>query len=258
MTDLCILTGGGGGIGREVARRMAERNIRLLLVGRRESNERTLAAIGPCPAGAELFEMDLENYGDGFERLASAVRQIAPLRPGIVLAASRLDDRLTSTPLERLRDYERVYRTNLIGNLAVLEACLPSLLQARHGRVVFFAGGGAAYPFPQFPAYASSKVSTVRTVETLAEAHPATTGLSFVCLSPGAVDTPMLAQVLAAGCKVRTRTSASEAVGFIDAYLESDSLILSGKFVHVRDEWRPYLSGGRTPEPDRFLLRRTE
>ena len=151
-----------------------------------------------------------------------------------------------------------MYRTNVVGNLGVLEACLPFMLDARFGRVLLFAGGGAANAFPLFPAYGLSKTSTVRMVENLAEAHPPSTGISFVCLAPGAVDTPMLAKVLAAGAKVRTRTSADEAAAFVEAYLGSDSNALSGKYVHVRDDWKPYLSGGQTPAPGRFLLRRTE
>ena len=258
MTDVCILTGAGSGIGRAIAARLAGLGVRLVLVGRRESNERTLAALGPCPAGAELFELDLEEYAGGFGGRAEKVREIGPSRLGVVLAASRLDDPTATSPVDRLRDHERVFRTNVVGNLAVLEACLPSMISARFGRVLLFAGGGAANAFPLFPAYGLSKTSTVRMVENLAEAHPPSTGISFVCLAPGAVDTPMLAQVLAAGAKVRTRTAVDEAVGFVEAYLKSDSLALNGKYIHVRDDWAKYLSGGQTPEPGRFLLRRTE
>jgi NAD(P)-dependent dehydrogenase (short-subunit alcohol dehydrogenase family) len=258
MTDLCILTGAGGGIGRAVAVRLAELGVRMILVGRRASNEATLAAMGPRASCAELFEMDLEDCAAGFDRLRERVSRAGAVRPGLVLAASRLDDLSSAGPLERLRDHERVYRTNVVGNLAVLEAALPALLAARFGRIVMFAGGGAAYAFPLFPAYGLSKVATVRLVENLAESHPPGTGLSFVCLAPGAVETPMLAKVLAAGGKVRTRTAAAEAVGFIEAYLASDSMALSGRYVHVRDAWGQYLSGGKAPEPGRFLLRRTE
>ena len=66
---------------------------------------------------------------------------------------------------------------------------------AGFGRVVFvLAGAGPLMPaIRPFPAYALSKVSTVRLVENLAATHPPSSGLSFVCLAPGAVDTPMLA-----------------------------------------------------------------
>jgi NAD(P)-dependent dehydrogenase (short-subunit alcohol dehydrogenase family) len=258
MTDVCILTGAGSGIGRAVALRLAEKGVRLVLVGRRASNERTLASIGKADAGAELFELDLEDYADGFARLAERVERIGARRLGVVLAASRVDEPSAKTPLERLRDHESVYRTNVVGNLAVLQACLPGMLAARFGRVVFFAGGGAAYAFPLFPAYGLSKVSTVRMVENLAAEHPAQTGLSFVCLAPGAVDTPMLEKVLKAGGTVRTRTSINEAVGFIEAYLGSTSNALTGRYVHVRDAWAPFLEGTAVPEGNRFLLRRIE
>jgi NAD(P)-dependent dehydrogenase (short-subunit alcohol dehydrogenase family) len=262
MIDVCVMTGAGSGIGRATALRLATMGVRLLLVGRRESNERTIATMGSSGAGdgagAELFEMDLERYAEAFPRLAERVGAMDARRLGLVLAAGRVDDLSRKAPVERLRDFERVHLTNVVGNLAVMEACLPSMLSAKFGRAVLFAGGGAANAFSLFPAYSLSKVATVRAVENLAEAHPPTSGLSFVCLSPGAVDTPMLATVVAAGAKIRTRTSVDESVGFIEAYMASDSNSLSGKYVHVRDDWKPYLSGGAVPEAGRFLLRRTE
>jgi NAD(P)-dependent dehydrogenase (short-subunit alcohol dehydrogenase family) len=252
------MTGAGSGIGRATALRLASKGVRLLLVGRRESNGRTLAEIGGSAAGAELFEMDLERYPDAFQNLAEKIGRMGARRPGVVLAAAIVDDLSAATPLDRLRDLERVHRTNVAGNLAVMQACLPSMLAAGFGRALFFAGGGAAHAFPLFSAYSLSKVATVRLVENLAEAHPPKTGLSFVCLAPGAVDTPMLGKVLAAGATVRTRTAIGEPVGFIEAYMASESAALSGKYVHVRDDWRPFLEGKAVPEANRFLLRRTE
>lgn len=72
-------------------------------------------------------------------------------------------------------------------------------MQAGFGRVVFFAGGGAACAYPLFSDCALSKVSTVRLVENLAVEYPPSTGFSFVALAPGAVATPMLSKVEADG-----------------------------------------------------------
>ena len=66
------------------------------------------------------------------------------------------------------------------------------------------------------------------------------------------------AALVAAGATVRTRTAIGEPVGFIEAYMASESTALSGKYVHVRDDWRPFLEGKAVPEANRFLLRRTE
>jgi 3-oxoacyl-[acyl-carrier protein] reductase len=176
-------------------------------------------------------------------------------KPGVVLCASTLGE-ANGTIETELAAFAQVLHVNLLGNLAVLQACMPRLLQVRFGRVVFFAGGGAAYAYPLFSAYAISKVSTVRLVENLAVEYPPVTGLSFVALAPGAVATPMLTKVEAAGGEVRTRVDITEPVNFVREYLASESTSLSGRFFHVRDEWRRVLAGEKTLKEDQWLLRR--
>ncbi len=253
MIDHCILTGAGSGIGQAVALRLADRGIPLLLVGRHDSNERTRQQVLARRGRADLFACDLEDH----QRNLTGLREILAAWPagrwGVVLAASILDP-----SAQGLAAYEKVFRTNVIGNLAVLEACLPRMREAGFGRVVFFAGGGAAYAYPLFPAYALSKTSTVRLVENLAAVDPPSSGLSFVCLAPGAVETPMLARVVAAGGEVKTKTSIAEPVEFVERYLESESTALSGRYLHVRDEWPAYLRGEKSPARDQFYLRRIQ
>jgi NAD(P)-dependent dehydrogenase (short-subunit alcohol dehydrogenase family) len=132
------------------------------------------------------------------------------------------------------------------------------MTEAGSGRVVFLAGGGAAYAYPLFPAYACTKASLVRAAENLHEDLRHKGDFSVVCLAPGAVDTDMLAEVRAAGAEVRTTAPVEEAVAFITAFLHSPNTALSGRFVHVRDSWNDVLSGGFRPAPDHWKLRRVE
>ncbi len=202
--------------------------------------------------------MDLEDYPSAQVRLRKAIEGTAGARWGVVLAAAILGQPQTSGAGANGGDFERVFKTNVVGNLAILDAVLPQMIAARHGRVVLFAGGGAAYAYPVFPAYALSKVATVRLTENLAATYAPCSGLSFVCLAPGAVDTPTLARVQEAGGEVKTKTNIEEPVRFIETYLQSDSTALSGRYVHVRDNWAPYLDGTAAPARDQFLLRRIE
>jgi NAD(P)-dependent dehydrogenase (short-subunit alcohol dehydrogenase family) len=251
MVDFCLLTGAGSGIGRAAALRLAKRQIPLLLIGRSASIEKTRSEIVSAGGQSEVFACDLEQYEKNRSKLLEKAPTLPGRRWGVVLAGGMLGPSNGG-----LAAYEKVFRTNVLGNLAVLEACLPHMRETTYGRAVFFAGGGAAYAYPLFPGYALSKVSTVRLVENLAAMHPPETGLSFVCLAPGGVETPMLAKVVAAGGEVKAKASIDEPVTFIERYFASVSTAISGRYLHVRDEWQPFFDGNKLLSKDQFYLRR--
>ena len=255
MIDYALLTGAGSGIGRAIAMQFAEKRIPMILAGRSTSTEMTRSMVIDVGGSAEVFACDLEDHDRIRAELPAIIASKSALNWGAVLAASTLD--VKADP-EDSADYDRVFRTNVTGNLAVLEACLPQMVAAQFGRVLFFEGGGAAYAYPAFPGYALSKVSTVRLVENLASKHGSASGISFVCLAPGAVETPMLARVIAAGGEVKTKTSVQEPVGFVTHYMLSSSMALNGRYVHVRDDWRAVLNGSCELAADQFFLRRIQ
>lgn len=251
MVDYCLLTGAGSGIGRATALCLAKRKIPLLLIGRSGAIEKTRHEIVSAGGHGEVFACDLEDYEKNRSKLLERTSSLPGRRWGLVLAGSILGPNNGG-----LAAYEKVFRTNVLGNLAILEACLPQMRKNGYGRTVFFAGGGAGYAYPLFPGYALSKVSTVRLVENLAATYPPKTGLSFICVAPGAVETPMLAKVLAAGGEVKTKTSINEPVALIERYFESSSTAISGRYLHVRDEWQPFFDGTKLLAKDQFYLRR--
>jgi NAD(P)-dependent dehydrogenase (short-subunit alcohol dehydrogenase family) len=143
----------------------------------------------------------------------------------IVLCASQI-----GSPGEvNLNQCEKLYNINVLGNLAIVIAA------SEYGvpmRIVWFSGGGAAFPYPEFFAYSLSKTAVVRAVENLSLILKDT---CIIALAPGAVQTDMLKVVEEAGCEIRTRTDISEPVRFVREFLLSDSMELNGQFLHVRD-----------------------
>jgi NAD(P)-dependent dehydrogenase (short-subunit alcohol dehydrogenase family) len=128
------------------------------------------------------------------------------------------------------------------------------------GRIVLFAGGGSAYAYPTFPAYAITKTALVREVENIGVEMQDMTDFSAVILAPGAVDTDMLADVRAAGAEIRTLTAVSEPVGFVTSFLTApEARKLSGRFIHVRDVWREALvDHDKSLVDNHWKLRRVE
>jgi NAD(P)-dependent dehydrogenase (short-subunit alcohol dehydrogenase family) len=90
-------------------------------------------------------------------------------------------------------------RVNLLGTFLVARsACRVMADRGTRGSLVLMSGGGAASPFPNYTAYASSKIAVVRLAETLAQ-EVAPLGIRVNAVAPGFVATRLHDQTLAAG-----------------------------------------------------------
>jgi NAD(P)-dependent dehydrogenase (short-subunit alcohol dehydrogenase family) len=92
----------------------------------------------------------------------------------------------------------RAIEINLMGSVLPCRALLGHFRANRYGKIVQLSGGGATRPLPRLSAYAASKAAIARYVETLA-AECAGTGIDVNSIAPGAVNTRLLDEVLAAG-----------------------------------------------------------
>ena len=92
-------------------------------------------------------------------------------------------------------------QVNLIGTVYCCRVFLPLLRQAARGKVLIISGGGATKPLPFLSAYAASKAGVVRFAETLAE-ELKPEGIDVNAIAPGALNTRLLDEVLAAGPEV--------------------------------------------------------
>ena len=256
--DLVIVTGAGRGIGRAIAYDLARSRVPVLCISQSPNCVETAQCVRQHGGQADALQSDLSAYSDTARAVTTWLDSKNYRRIGLALAAGSLgpSGALGETSLEA---WDAVWRTNVLGNLAVAQACLPLMRSNRFGRLLFFAGGGAAYAYPLFPAYAASKTALVRAVENLHEDLKNQGDFAVTILAPGAVETEMLATVRARGGEVRTTVAIEEPVAFACSFLTAAGTGLSGSFVHVRDDWRPFLENGRTlARKDLWKLRRVE
>ena len=92
----------------------------------------------------------------------------------------------------------RAIEINLIGSVLFCRAVLPHFKANRSGKIIQLSGGGATNPLPRISAYAASKAASVRFAETLAE-EVREFGINVNSIAPGALNTRLLDEVLAAG-----------------------------------------------------------
>jgi 3-oxoacyl-[acyl-carrier protein] reductase len=87
---------------------------------------------------------------------------------------------------------------NLYGPILMCRALLPHFKANRHGKIINLSGGGATAPMPRMSAYAAAKAAIVRLTETIAH-ETLGWGIDVNAVAPGALNTRMLDDVLAAG-----------------------------------------------------------
>ncbi len=87
---------------------------------------------------------------------------------------------------------------NLKGTVLQCRAVLPHFKKNKYGKIIILSGGGATKPMPFLSAYAASKAAVVRFAETLAEEVKAF-GIDVNTVAPGALNTRLLDEILAAG-----------------------------------------------------------
>lgn len=96
------------------------------------------------------------------------------------------------------REWTRAIEINLYGPILMIRALMKHFRAANYGKIINLSGGGATAPLPRLNSYAASKAAVVRLTETIAH-ECAGTGIDVNAIAPGALNTRLLEEVLAAG-----------------------------------------------------------
>ncbi len=98
------------------------------------------------------------------------------------------------------QEWVRAIEINVLGSVLMARAVLPSMKSRSRGKIIQLSGGGATNPMPRISAYAVSKAAIVRFAESLA-LEVRDFNIDVNSIAPGALNTRMLDEVLAAGAE---------------------------------------------------------
>lgn len=95
-------------------------------------------------------------------------------------------------------EYLQTLHVNLMGAYNICYYGFSFLQKAPRGKIINFAGGGVTSSFPNYSAYATSKIALVKLTENMSIEYPS---MDINCIAPGFIKTPLSDQTLKAGDK---------------------------------------------------------
>jgi NAD(P)-dependent dehydrogenase (short-subunit alcohol dehydrogenase family) len=194
------VSGGGRGIGAEIAGWLARDGAAVAICGRNASDVDTMSELLRSRFGADVlatvcdvgdpYQVDrwIAGVVDRFGRLDMVVANAAVLGP------------IGDLPSVDMTEWLHTLAVDVGGVAAVARSAIPTMVSAGYGRIIALSGGGLGGPRPLLRAssYVAAKAAVIALVEVVA-AELAGTGVTMNAIAPGPVPTGFLDEVLRVG-----------------------------------------------------------
>lgn len=192
-----VLTGAGGGIGKVIAKRLADEGAAIALVDIDKSSvEQLFNEIVPISRSSSYFICNLADRAE-----------VKNLSEELINRYRRIDVLINNAGIQRpigpfytndLDEWIHNIEVNLFGAVYLTKFLLPQMIHHKRGKIINLSGGGATSPRPNFSAYAVAKTAIVKFSEELA-VELKDFNIDVNAISPGAINTGMLEEVIEAG-----------------------------------------------------------
>jgi 3-oxoacyl-[acyl-carrier protein] reductase len=176
---LAFVTGGGRGIGADIARALAGDGWQVIVAARSGDEIEGVAR----ETGGRAIQLDVTDR-EAVERAVSDAGYVE-----LLVANAGIGNQGGATWEVEPEDWWRVVEVNVLGVHLCCRAVIPSMLERGHGRIVITGSGAAYLPGASHTAYPASKAAVYRYGETLA--NELRGRIPVFVISPGLVKTAM-------------------------------------------------------------------
>lgn len=198
---VAFVTGGGRGIGREIARGLAAAGAAVAVTGRSSCHlEETVSHIEKQGGRAMSVPCDVADRAAVDLAVARVEGHLGPI--GILVCNAAIEGPFGPMWEVDPDEWRRSLEVNLLGPFNCARAVLPTMTKRRAGRIINVGSAGGLWAVPYDTAYSTSKAALIRLTEGIAiECEPF--GVCAWVIHPGVVRTGMSDAVLqsAAGQK---------------------------------------------------------
>jgi NAD(P)-dependent dehydrogenase (short-subunit alcohol dehydrogenase family) len=239
---VAVVTGGGRGVGRAVALRLARDGARVAVLARSvDELAETVSLVEDAGGVAHAVSVDVTDAGAVSKAFRAVDRTHGPVELLVNNAgtAAALGPAWEVDPEDWWRDVE----TSVRGAFLCSRAVLPGMLERGRGRVVNMSSYVAARPSPYLSAYAAAKAAILSFTEALA-AETRDAGVTVFAVTPGHVRTAMVRNMLESDEGRRWLPDVANStpvdadrVADVVAFLASGrGDALTGRFLHALDD----------------------
>ncbi len=185
-----LITGGTSGIGEACTELCARHGAKVVAMSVQQEQGAALAQRLQREGLACHFEYgDTSSEADVQTAIANTVDRWGRLDCVHANAGILRNQRITDLTLE---DFYALINVNLLGPVLIAKHALPVMERQGRGVICFTTSVAADIGFPGHAVYCASKAAVVALMRSLTTDH-SPHGVRFVAVSPGTIDTPMLA-----------------------------------------------------------------